>query len=140
MGHPATDGRHRHDLARMLWTELLARLTHVAEVFARQEAAAQLKGLGVRSADTALASLAREYARASQIALTTGAAPLPHEVMQRALSFSGQQDLQRDFLELAEGYRQLMRALALPQNCQRQRWLHGRALVHVAQANAFARA
>jgi len=131
------DGRKSHEGARILWTQLLARLTHVADTFAQPAVAAQLRRMGVKNTETALTSLAREYARATQIALTTGGAPRPHEVMNRARALAARQDLQQDFFDLAQGYRLLIRELALPAQCQRQRWLEGRALVHVAQAKAL---
>jgi len=129
------DGRKSHDRELMLWTELMALLTHVAEAFARPEVVAQLRSIGVRNTDSALTLLAREYAKASQIALTTGSAPRPHEVMNRARDLGGRCDLQQDFFELAKGYRLLIQELALPADCNRYRWLEGRALVHVARAD-----
>jgi hypothetical protein len=135
----APGGKRAHDPARMLWTELLARLTHVADVFSRPEIAAELRGLGIKNTETAQTLLAREYARASQIALSTGAAPRPHEVMNRARDLGDGCDLQHDFFELAKGYRLLIDELALPADCSRHRWLEGRALVHVAQADALDR-
>jgi len=143
MGVPAPvgqdDGKRSPDGVRLLWTELLARLTHVADVLSRPEVAAQLRALGVRSANAALRSLAREYAKAGQIALTTGAPPRPHEIMNRALGLAVGGDLRQDLVELAEGYRRLIQALALPAHCNRHRWLEGRALLHVAQAHALER-
>ncbi|HEY0956344.1 MAG TPA: hypothetical protein VGE36_16410 [Roseateles sp.] len=133
------DGKRSHEEERRLWTALLARLTHVGEVFSQPDVAVQLRRLGIRSTEAALASLAREYAKASQIALTTGTPARPHEVMHLARSLGSPVDLQRDFHELASGYRQLMQALALPADCSRHRWLEGRALLHVAQADALQR-
>lgn len=134
---PGAEARKSHDEARLLWTELLARLTHVAEVFARPDIAADLRTRGVRRTDAVMASLAREYAKAGQIAMTLGTSPRPHEVMHRARDLGGHGDLQQEFLALARGYRQLIQALALPADCHRQRWLEGRALLHKAQADAL---
>lgn len=134
---PGAEGKKSHDEARLLWTELLARLTHVADVFARPDIAADLRSRGVRRTDAVMASLAREYAKAGQIALTLGTAPRPHEVMHRARDLDGHGDLQQELLALAGGYRLLIQALALPSDCHRQRWLEGRALVHTAQAQAL---
>lgn len=120
-----------------LWIDLFVQLSHTAQECAQPGTVQGLKAFGIRRPTQVTLSLAREYAKAHEMATEAGFSTSPHHVSclmrERLLS----NDLDRDFQVLAEAYRLLLLAMQPRSGSSLSRWLEGRAQVHFAQAKAI---
>jgi hypothetical protein len=122
-----------------LWTELLVQLSHTVQECAQPEAIDRLKKLGIRRPQTAAVRLAREYVKTFEAACDSGFALRQQAILQRAGARAFRNDLDHDFRELARSYERLIEAAAPPKTSLLLRWLQGRMVVHLAQADALMR-
>jgi hypothetical protein len=124
-------------LAQAQWVALLAHLSQTASRCAQPDIADQLKTLGVRRSQTVVTSLAREYVRAWDLAVSIGFVHSPHDVLQVTHTMLQHDHLTEDFRALADTYRLLLWVMAPRNGGQLSRWLSDRASVHAAQAQAI---
>ncbi|HEY9131100.1 MAG TPA: hypothetical protein VIM98_05025 [Dyella sp.] len=121
------------------WQRLLAHLAHTAQRCAQPEVTLQLKAFGVRRTHTVVINLAREYAKAWNLAMTHGFLPATAHVWAFMQTLASDDSLDDAFHALAHAYRQLPRLMTLRADDPLVRWLSARAYVHDAQAQAIRR-
>jgi hypothetical protein len=124
-------------LAQAQWIALLAHLSQTAKHCAQPHLTDQLKALGVRRTQTVVISLAREYVRAWDTAMSIGFALSTDDVLHVTYALPPHDHLIKDFRTLAETYLLLLRVMAPRDGGQLFRWLSERASVHAAQAQAI---
>jgi hypothetical protein len=123
---------------RLLWTDLVARLSLAAQASRQTPARQQLHALGLRRVATAATLLKREEAMARRMAASAGAPIEPARLRRRILELAQPATLAWHLDGLTQTYRRIQIDPATPPAGPLHEWLAGRLRVHLAQADALA--